>query len=63
VAARFSRIDLGSENIEGGTEDDVTGGINWYLNPVTRITVNYVWAHLESVGNSNIAQGRFQVSF
>ncbi len=63
VAARFSRVDLGSENVEGGTEDDVTGGINWYLNPVTRVTVNYVWAHLESVGDSNIAQGRFQVSF
>jgi phosphate-selective porin OprO/OprP len=63
VAARFSRLDLGSHNIEGGTEDDVTGGINWYLNPVARITINYVWAHLESVGDSNIVQGRFQLSF
>ena len=63
LAARFSRLDLGSENVEGGTLDDVTAGINWYLNPVTRITVNYVWAHLESVGDSNIAQGRFQLSF
>lgn len=63
VAARFSRLDLGSEDVSGGTEDDVTAGINWYLNPVTRITVNYIWAHLESVGDSNIAQGRFQVSF
>jgi phosphate-selective porin OprO/OprP len=63
LAARFSRLDLGSENVQGGTEDDVTAGINWYLNPVTRISVNYVWAHLESVGDSNIAQGRFQLSF
>jgi phosphate-selective porin OprO and OprP len=63
VAARFSRLDLSSENVDGGVDDDVTAGLNWYLNPVTRITVNYVWAHLESVGDSNIAQGRFQVSF
>jgi len=63
LAARFSRLDLDSKNVDGGVEDNVTGGVNWYLNPVTRITVNYVWAHLESVGDSNIAQGRFQVSF
>ena len=63
VAARFSRLDLGSKNVDGGTEDDVTGGVNWYLNSVTRVTVNYVWAHLESVGDSNIVQARFQLSF
>jgi phosphate-selective porin OprO/OprP len=32
-----------------------------YLNPVTRFTVNYVWAHRESVGDSNVFQGRFQL--
>jgi phosphate-selective porin OprO/OprP len=63
VAARFSRLDLNSENVDGGALDDVTAGVNWYLNPVTRITINYVWAHLESVGDSNIIQGRFQLSF
>ena len=63
IAARFSRLDLNSHSINGGALDDVTGGINWYLNPVTRITVNYVWAHLETVGDSNIVQGRFQLAF
>jgi phosphate-selective porin OprO/OprP len=63
VAARFSRLDLGSKDVRGGALDDVTAGVNWYLNPVMRIEVNYVWAHLESVGDSNIAQGRFQVAF
>ncbi|MGH7788655.1 MAG: OprO/OprP family phosphate-selective porin [Candidatus Binatia bacterium] len=63
LAARFSRLDLDSEDIDGGTLDDITAGVNWYLNPNMRITVNYVWAHLESVGDSNIAQGRFQLAF
>jgi phosphate-selective porin OprO/OprP len=63
VAARFSRLDLDSKNVDGGVEDDVTAGLNWYLNPVTRVTMNYVWAHLESVGDSNIVQARFQLSF
>ncbi len=46
-----------------GSLDDITGGINWYLNPVTRITINYVWAHRESIGDSNIVESRFQLAF
>ena len=67
MAARFSRLDLTLQLAEaasdGGALDDVTGGVNWYLNPVTRITVNYVWAHLEGVGDSNVVEGRFQLAF
>jgi phosphate-selective porin OprO/OprP len=63
LAARFSRIDLDSKDVAGGTLDDVTAGFNWYLNPNTRIIVNYVWAHLEGEGDSNVAEGRFQLSF
>ena len=62
VAARFSRLDLNASNIDGGALDDITAGLNWYLNPVTRITVNYVWSHLEGVGDSNVVEGRFQLS-
>jgi phosphate-selective porin OprO/OprP len=63
LAARFSRLDLRSASINGGALDDVTGGVNWYLNPVTKITANYVWSHLESVGDSNIVESRFQLAF
>lgn len=63
VAARYSRLDLSSENVDGGAEDNLSGQVNWYLNPNTRIGLNYVWAHLESVGDSNIVQGRFQVTY
>jgi len=63
VAARYSYLNLDSASIKGGVLDDITGGVNWYLNPVTRITVNYVWAHRQSVGDSNIVEGRFQLSF
>jgi phosphate-selective porin OprO and OprP len=63
VAARYSYLDLNSASIKGGALDDITGGINWYLNPVTRVTMNYIWAHRESIGDSNIAEGRFQLVF
>ena len=38
VAARFSTIDIK----ESGSLEDVTIGLNWYLNPSTRIMFNYV---------------------
>lgn len=63
VAARFSRIDLDSEGISGGTLNDGTLGINWYLNPNVRFTFNYVLGRLEGVGWTNQAQSRFQVDF
>lgn len=63
LAARYSRLDLGSQNVQGGTLDDISAEINWYLNPNARINLNYVWAHLESVGDSNILQGRFQLTY
>lgn len=63
VAARFSRIDLDSEGVSGGTLNDGTLGINWYLNPNVRFSFNYVLGRLEGVGWTNQAQSRFQVDF
>jgi phosphate-selective porin OprO and OprP len=63
VAARFSRLELSSAAVHGGALDDVTAGVNWYLNPITKITTNYVWAHRESLDDSNIVEGRFQLAF
>ena len=63
VAARYSYLNLDSAKVHGGALDDITAGVNWYLNGVTRISVNYIWAHRESVGDSNIVQGRFQLAF
>ena len=63
VAARFSSIDLDDAGIAGGKLEDVTVGLNWYINPNTRVMWNYVRADRESVGNADILQMRFQVDF
>ncbi len=63
LAARFSRIDLDSEGISGGTLTSGTLGINWYLNPVVRTTLNYGLGRLEGEGWTNQFQTRFQVDF
>ncbi|MFH1877329.1 MAG: porin, partial [Candidatus Omnitrophota bacterium] len=65
LAARYSHIDLNSKsvNINGGILNDVTCGVNWYLNPVMRIMFNYVHTNLNGKGYADGVQTRFQVEF
>jgi len=63
IALRYSSINLNSKDIKGGQLNDITVGLNWYLNPASRIMINYVLAQLNDVGNANIVQLRFQVNF
>jgi phosphate-selective porin OprO/OprP len=65
VAARYSHIDLSDSGIRGGELDTVAAGLNWYLNPNTRVTWNYVFADPSDrySGEANIFQMRFQIDF
>lgn len=60
VALRYSALDLESESDRLA---DVTAGLNWYLNPNTRVMLNYVYADVDDGGSANIVQSRFQVDF
>ena len=70
VAVRYSELDLNDSDagIAGGEQESLTVGLNWELNPMSRIMYNYVHANFSSgVGadngslNSNLI--RFQVDF
>jgi phosphate-selective porin OprO/OprP len=68
LAARYSTVDLTDKDVKGGEEYNITAGLNWYLNPHTRIMFNYVYADLEDRAdvrddNIDIFQARFQISF
>ena len=64
LAARYSSMDLSEAN--GGILNDITLGLNWHLNPSTRIMFNYVMgvADLNSEDiNENTFQMRMQIDF
>jgi phosphate-selective porin OprO/OprP len=63
VALRFSRLDLDDGDVDGGTLNDGSLGVNWYLNPNFRTSFNYVLGRLEGVGYTNQFVARFQVDF
>ncbi|MBL7077144.1 MAG: porin [Kiritimatiellae bacterium] len=65
LAARYSSLDL-DDGIRGGTEDNVTVGLNWYVNAYTRFMLNYVSASAERNGGEtdvDIVQLRAQLDF
>lgn len=73
VAARYSNVDLNDEVYEGSGElDNITLGLNWYLNPNMRIMWNYIHSSLDDadVGErlplddeADTFMMRFQVDF
>ncbi len=44
---RYSHLDLDDGGVNAGTQDDITVGLNWFLNPNLRWSLNYVHAWVE----------------
>lgn len=44
LAVRFSQLNLSDRYIQGGQLDDVTFGVNWYLNRQMKVMANYIYA-------------------
>jgi phosphate-selective porin OprO/OprP len=63
LAVRYSWIDLNDGTVTGGELADVTAGVNWLLNPYVRLSLNYVYADLDTVGKTNGLMTRFQFDF
>jgi phosphate-selective porin OprO/OprP len=67
LTARASHLDLTDSGVDGGILDDLTFGVNWYLNRFTKFQFNYIHAFLDSAVNghseADIAAVRAQVDF
>lgn len=59
VLARFSQLDLDTY----GAVNDVTIGMNYFINRYLRLKVNYVHSHIRGGADLDHIQGRFQFSF
>ncbi|HEY1066581.1 MAG TPA: porin, partial [Pirellulales bacterium] len=49
VGARYSRLNLNDGSLQGGVIEDVTLGLNWFLNPNLKWQWNVVGTHRDSV--------------
>lgn len=63
LALRYSATDLNDRLIPGGKMTEWTAGVNWYLNPASRIQLNYVLADVEGLGKASGVVTRFHVAF
>ena len=64
LAARYSSIDLSEAH--AGALNDITIGLNWHLNPCTRLMFNYVMGkmdHHDEETQENTFQCRMQIDF
>ena len=51
LAARYASIDLNDADVVGGTQDAVTGAVNWYINNNVRLMFD--WTHIVDTDGSN----------
>jgi len=58
VKVRFSELDLNDGNVTGGKLNDITAGLNWYLNPNTKIMWDWVHADRDKIGQADMLMMR-----
>ena len=63
LALRYSYLNLNDELADGGILSDITAGTNWYVNPNTRVMLNYVHADLDDVDETSAVTVRTQIDF
>ncbi len=68
LAARYDFLNLNDKDVRGGTEHNVTVGLNWFLNQQFRLSANYIRASIHPASdapkrNLDIIGLRAQVKF
>ena len=69
LVGRYSHTDLEDDGISGGVLDQITLGLNWVLDPATRVQLDHLWIDSQPVagtaieGSSRALAMRFQVTF
>jgi phosphate-selective porin OprO/OprP len=53
LAVRYSMLDLTDGTIRGGTEKNISLGINWYLSRHMRLMANYIFVNNDIFANAD----------
>ncbi|WP_175517095.1 OprO/OprP family phosphate-selective porin [Planctomicrobium piriforme] len=59
LGVRYSRLDLKNGLMDGGLVQDVTLGVNWFLNPNMKLQGNYVFTDREAPASAGSPGGSF----
>jgi len=61
IAGRYSKTNLTDGIVEGGIQSEYLLGVNWHLNPYTRLMFNYIHTDIQDNNKMNVIQARLQV--
>lgn len=59
LVARYSYVTLNDKNVRGGSEQNVTAGLNWYVNDNVRFAFNYIRANIRPTHFGRAGARRF----
>ena len=61
IAARWSYLDITDQQIQGGMMQNMTAGLNWFVNPNCKCVFNYIhsWADSRPIRNGVIQSNDF----
>lgn len=54
VGARYGFLDLTEDGIDGGYIQDLTLGLNWFLNPHAKLQFNFIAEHVDNTLRNNL---------
>jgi len=57
IAARYSYVDLNDKTVFGGTQENVTLGLNWYPNENMRMMFNWIHGTVQKTNLANADRG------
>jgi len=68
VVARYDFLNLNNKDVRGGTEHDVSVGLNWFVSQQIRVSANYIRASIhpnsdQAKRNLDIVAARLQLKF
>ena len=65
LVGRLGALDLEDGSVAGGELEDITVGVNWYLNPNSRLMLNWIHMELDGAadGDMDVIAARWQLDF